>query len=41
MVLALATRTLGLTQAQALAAATINAAFAVGRGDQVGVDGSS
>ncbi len=36
MVLALATRALGLTQAQALAAATINAAFAVGRGDRIG-----
>ncbi len=36
MVLALATRALGLTQAQALAAATINAAYAVGRIDQVG-----
>jgi len=36
MPLALATRTLGLTQAQALAAATINAAFAVDRGDVVG-----
>jgi len=36
MVLALATRNLGLTPTQALAAATINAAYAVGRGDQVG-----
>ncbi len=36
MVLGLATRALRLTQAQALAAATINAAFAVGYGDQVG-----
>src|SRR5262249_14883094 len=36
MVLALATRTLGITTAQALACATINAAFAVDRGDKVG-----
>jgi imidazolonepropionase len=36
MVMALATRTLGLTPAQALAASTINAAFAVERGDQIG-----
>jgi len=35
-VLALATRYLRLTPAEALAAATINAAFAVGRGDRVG-----
>jgi imidazolonepropionase len=35
-VIALACRTLRLTPAQALAAATINAAFAVGRGDTVG-----
>ncbi len=35
-VLALACRYLRLTQAQALVAATLNAAFAVGRGDQVG-----
>jgi imidazolonepropionase len=35
-VMALATRYLRLTPAQALAAATINAAFAIGRGDQVG-----
>ena len=35
-VMALATRYLGLTQGQTLAAATINAAFAVGRGDLVG-----
>ncbi|MEP7288180.1 MAG: imidazolonepropionase [Chloroflexota bacterium] len=36
MPLALATRTLGLTPSQALAAATINAAYAVGRGDIIG-----
>jgi imidazolonepropionase len=36
MVLALATRSLGLTQAQALVAATLNAAFAVDKGHQVG-----
>jgi imidazolonepropionase len=36
MILALATRTLGLTPAQALAAATINAAYAVDRGDYIG-----
>src|SRR5260370_42195706 len=36
MVLALATRSLRLTPAQALAAATINAAFALDRGDYVG-----
>ena len=36
MVIALATRSLGLTVAQALAAATINAACAVERGDQIG-----
>jgi len=35
-VIALACRYLRLTPAQALAAATINAAFAVGRGDKVG-----
>ncbi len=35
-VLGLATRSLGLTPGQALAAATINAAFALDRGDQVG-----
>jgi imidazolonepropionase len=35
-VMALAARYLRLTPAQALAAATINAAFAVGRGDRVG-----
>ncbi|GAB4446494.1 MAG: imidazolonepropionase [Anaerolineae bacterium] len=36
LVMALATRYLGLTQGQALAASTVNAAFAVGRGDRVG-----
>jgi imidazolonepropionase len=36
MVIALACRYLGLTQAQSLAAATINAAYAIGRGDDVG-----
>jgi imidazolonepropionase len=36
MVIALACRYMGLTQAQALAAATLNAAHAVGRGDEVG-----
>jgi len=36
MVIALACRYMGLTQAQALVAATLNAAFAIGRGDQVG-----
>jgi imidazolonepropionase len=36
MVIALACRYMGLTQAQALSAATINAAHAVGRGDEVG-----
>jgi imidazolonepropionase len=35
-VLSLATRALGLTQGQALAAATINAAYAVGKIDQIG-----
>jgi imidazolonepropionase len=35
-VMALATRYLRLTPAQALAAATINAAYAIGRGDRVG-----
>ncbi len=35
-VLALATRALGLTPAQALAATTINAAFAVDRADRIG-----
>ena len=36
MVVALACRYMGLTQAQALAAATLNAAYAIGRGDEVG-----
>lgn len=36
MVIALACRMMGLTQAQALAAATVNAAYAIGRGDEVG-----
>jgi imidazolonepropionase len=36
MVIALACRYMGLTQAQALAAATINAAYAIDRGDDVG-----
>jgi imidazolonepropionase len=36
MVLALACRYMGLTRAQALAAATLNAAHAIGRGDVVG-----
>ena len=36
MALTLGTRALGLTPAQALAAVTVNAAFAVGRGAQVG-----
>ncbi len=36
MAQALATRSLGLSPAQALAATTINGAFAVGRGDQIG-----
>ena len=36
MVIALACRYMGLTQAQAVAAATINAAFAIGRGHEVG-----
>jgi imidazolonepropionase len=36
MIIALACRMLGLTQAQALAAATLNAAYAIGRGRQVG-----
>jgi imidazolonepropionase len=35
-VMALATRYMRLTPAQALAAATINAACAIGRGDRVG-----
>jgi imidazolonepropionase len=36
MVIALACRYMGLTQAQALAAATLNAAYAIGRGHEVG-----
>ena len=36
MVIALACRYMGLTQAQALAAATLNAAYAIGRGAEVG-----
>lgn len=36
MIIALACRYMGLTQAQALAAATINAAYAIGRGHEVG-----
>jgi len=36
MVIALACRYMGLTQAQAIVAATLNAACAIGRGDQVG-----
>lgn len=36
MVIALACRYMGLTQAQAIAAATLNAAFAIGRGHEVG-----
>jgi imidazolonepropionase len=36
MVLSLATRTLGMTTAQALAATTINAAYALDKGDTVG-----
>lgn len=36
MVMALACRYMGLTQAQALAAATLNAAYAIGRGEEVG-----
>ncbi len=36
MVIALGCRYMGLTQAQALAAATLNAAYAIGRGDQIG-----
>jgi imidazolonepropionase len=36
MVIALACRYMGLTQAQAVVAATLNAAFAIGRGHQVG-----
>lgn len=36
MVIALACRYMGLTQAQALVAATLNAAYAIGRADQIG-----
>jgi imidazolonepropionase len=36
MVIALACRYMGLTQAQALAAATLNAAYAIGRGNEIG-----
>ncbi len=36
MVMALACRYMGLTQAQALAAATLNSAHAIGRGDEIG-----
>ncbi|GAB4160776.1 MAG: imidazolonepropionase [Candidatus Promineifilaceae bacterium] len=36
MVIALACRYMGLTQAQAVAAATLNAAFAIGRGEEIG-----
>jgi imidazolonepropionase len=36
LIIALACRYMGLTQAQALAAATINAAFAIGRGEEIG-----
>lgn len=36
MVIALACRYMGLTQAQALAAATLNAAHAIARGDEIG-----
>ena len=36
MVIALACRYMGLTQAQAVAAATLNAAFALGRGEEIG-----
>lgn len=36
MVIALACRYMGLTQAQALAASTLNAAYAMGRGQEVG-----
>jgi len=36
MVIALACRYMGLTQAQALAAATLNAAYAIGRGHEIG-----
>lgn len=36
MVIALACRYMGLTQAQAVAASTINAAYAIGRGEDIG-----
>ena len=36
MVMALACRYLGLTQAQALVASTLNAAYAIGRGEEIG-----
>ncbi|HID51508.1 MAG TPA: imidazolonepropionase, partial [Anaerolineae bacterium] len=36
MMMALACRYMGLTQAQALAAVTINAAYAIGRGGEIG-----
>jgi imidazolonepropionase len=36
MIIALACRYMGLTQAQALVAATLNAAYAIGRGHEVG-----
>ncbi|MCB8954403.1 MAG: imidazolonepropionase [Ardenticatenales bacterium] len=36
MVIALACRYMGLTQAQAIAAATVNAAYAIGRGEEIG-----
>ncbi len=36
MIIALGCRYMGLTQAQALAAATLNAAYAIGRGDEIG-----
>ncbi len=36
MIIALACRYMGLTQGQALAAATRNAAYAIGRGDEIG-----
>jgi imidazolonepropionase len=36
MIIALACRYMGLTQGQALAAATINAAYAIGRGHEIG-----
>ena len=36
MMMAIACRYMGLTQAQALAAATLNAAHAIGRGDEIG-----